>query len=80
MEETCDYRLKKIELNIEKVLDLINGKEGMVTTLMLQQDKINNLPTPSSLKAYSFCGGGLASIMALISWALYGIFKSGGSS
>lgn len=74
-----DFRLKNIELNVEKIIDILNGKDGVITTIMIQQEKIKELPSPTSLKLYSFCGGGVASLMAIISWALYSIFKGGDS-
>ena len=74
-----NFRLKNIELNVEKIIDILNGKDGVITTIMIQQEKIKELPSPTSLKLYSFCGGCVASIIAIVSWALYGIFKGGSS-
>lgn len=75
MANECDYRLVNIEKDVKQIIEILNGKEGIITTLAIQQEKIKDLPTPSSLKMYSFCGGGISSILAIVSWALYRIFK-----
>lgn len=80
MTDDCDFRLKNIEVNVEKIIDILNSNEnGLVTKVALHGQKISDIPSPRSLKLYAFIGGGVSSIIAIISWALYGIFKSGTS-
>lgn len=72
---SVEYRLEDIDSNVKNILTLLNGRDGIVTTLMIQQEKIKDIPTPNTLKCYAAVGGGITSALSIIAWALFSIFK-----
>ena len=77
-----NFRLKNIEVNMEKIdigmntiVSMLNGKKGIITTLELHEQTMKNIPTPNALKCYAAVGGGITSALSIIAWALFSIFK-----
>jgi len=75
-----NYRLENIENNVEKVLMLLNGngKTGIVTSIALHQEKIDNIPTPRTLKVYALMSGASVGFVSFIGYLIVQAFKVAG--
>lgn len=75
MDEDINFRLKKIEKNVEKILEILNGRDGVITTLVLHDEKIKEIPPPRVLKFWAAAGGGIVSSLGLITWLVFQALK-----
>lgn len=71
MTTDIEFRLKNIENNLEKILTLLNGREGVITTLELHQQKMDDIPGPATIKWYATVGGALVSGIGIITYIIY---------
>ena len=78
MTEEENRRFDRIESMVGKIFDLLEGPKGLVTKAALQEQKLDNLPSPNSLKGYAFVGGGLTLFMGFLGYTIIRIFSSGG--
>lgn len=76
MTEDIEFRLKNIESNIEKILSLLNGRGGLVTTIELHDQQMKDIPGPAQLKWYATIGGGIMSGIGIIMYIIYQTIKS----
>lgn len=76
MTTDIEFRLKNIESNIEKVLSLLNGRNGVITTLELHQQKMEDIPGPATIKWYATIGGSLISGIGIITYVIYQSIRS----
>lgn len=75
-----DFRLKNIELNVEKIIDILNSNEnGLVTKVALHTQKLSEIPSPRELKYWSAVGGGIVTSASLCLYLLYQIIKDAGN-
>jgi len=65
-----DVRLTAIEKQLKEILNLLNGRKGLVTTIALQEQKIKDIPSPTNLKWYAFIGGGITVFFGLIGYSV----------
>ena len=80
-DERCDgikFRLANIEKNIEKILKLLlgNGDDGIITETALLKQKVEDLPSPSSLKFFAAVGGGIVTATGLVLFLIVHSVKS----
>jgi hypothetical protein len=76
MDDDINFRLKNIEKNVEKILEILNGRDGVITTLVLHEEKIKEIPPPRVLKFWAAAGGGIVSGLGLITWMVFQALKS----
>ena len=76
MTTDIEFRLKNIENNLEKILLLLNDNEkGLVTKVALHQQKIDEIPSPTTLKYWSAVGGGVVTSVGLFLFILYRVIR-----
>lgn len=66
-------RLKSIETLLDKIFETLNGKGdkgGLVTKVALQEQRLKDLPSPTTLKFYASVGGGVVMVLALLGIAV----------
>lgn len=78
MTEDIEFRLKNIESNIEKILNLLNGngKIGIITQLALHDARIKEIPSPNKLKTFAAVGAGITTSFGLSCWLIYYFIRS----
>ena len=72
-----DKRLEAIEGLLNKIFKILNGctdEGGLVTKVALQEQKLKDLPSPSTLKFYASVGGGVIMVLALLGIAIGSLF------
>ena len=70
-------RLEAIEGLLNKIFKILNGctdEGGLVTKVALQEQKLKDLPSPSTLKFYASIGGGVVMVLALLGIAIGSLF------
>ena len=70
-------RLEAIEGLLNKIFKILNGctdEGGLVTKVALQEQKLKDLPSPSTLKFYASIGGGVVMVLALLGIATVSLF------
>jgi hypothetical protein len=75
--DDCDKRLTAIEGLLNKIFKILNGctdDGGLVTKVALQEQKLEDLPSPSTLKFYASIGGGVIMVLALLGIAIVSMF------
>ena len=77
MDDKDNYRLKNIESDVKEIINILNGKDGLITTIAIQEEKIKEIPSPSSLKWYATIGGGITSSIGIVIWLLCRATKGG---
>lgn len=75
-EAELNRRLCNIEKNIEKILTALNGKEGIITKTALVEQRVNDIPSPTSLKWYAGIGGGAVTCVGLVLFLIIHSIKS----
>jgi hypothetical protein len=70
MTEEENRRLTVIENTVGKIYDCLEGKDGLITTVALQGMKIDGIPSPTTLKAYAFAGGGLTLFIGFLGYTV----------
>ena len=78
---TDDFRLVKMEKNIEKILALLNGNghDGALTKIALHEQKFQNFPTPRALKLYAAMSGGSVGFVSFVGYLIVQGFKAAGA-
>lgn len=78
---TDNFQLEKMSKDIEKILDILNGngQDGALTKIALQEQKIQNLPTPRILKLYALMSGGSVGAISFIGYLIVQAFKVAGA-
>lgn len=73
MDDGIKFRLTNIETLLNKIFKVLegNGGEGLVTTVALHSQKIEDIPKPTQLKFFALVGGGIATSFGLICWLVY---------
>lgn len=75
--DNCDKRLTAIEGLLNKIFKILNGctdDGGLVTKVALQEQKLKDLPSPSTLKFYASVGGSVVMVLTLLGIAVVSIF------
>ena len=70
-------RLEAIEGLLNKIFKILNGctdEGGLVTKVALQEQRLKDLPSPSTLKFYASIGGGVVMVLALLGIAIGSMF------
>lgn len=68
-------RLARIEKQLDEVLSLLNGPNGLVTRIELHEQRIGNIPNPASLKWYAGFGGGVTVVFGAIGFFILRLMK-----
>lgn len=78
---TDDLRLEKMEKNIEKILVILNGngKNGILTRIALNEQKLENYPSPRTLKLYALMSGGSVGFVSFVGYLIVQGFKAAGA-
>lgn len=77
-EAELNRRLSNMESLLGKIFKVLNGNgnEGLVTTVALHSQKIEDIPKPTQLKWYAGIGGGIATSFGLLCWLIYYLIRS----
>ena len=73
----CDKRLEAMENLLNKIFNILNGRDGvggLVTKVALQEQRIEDIPSPTTLKFYASVGGGVIMVLALLGTAIVQLF------
>lgn len=73
-------RITNIETTLSKIFKILNGNgtKGLVTKVALHEQKIEELPSPASLRWYAGIGGGVVTFFSLLIYVVIRIFSSSG--
>ena len=75
----CTNQLIDIKDLLNKVFVVLNGDDdegGLVTRVRLLEQKVADLPSPSTLKFYASVGGGIVLALALLGCAVVKVFTN----
>ena len=72
MDEDVRNSLDRIEGNLAIILKTLNGngQPGLLTKVALQEQRIKDIPSPTSLKFYASVGGGFVILLGLLGYAI----------
>ena len=78
MDEDIKFRLTNIESLLNKIFKVLegNGGEGLVTTVALHSQKMEDIPSPGNLRWYAALGGSAVFCVGMIFYLLSTAIKS----
>ena len=73
----CKDRFDKIDKAFERLEEVLNGKDGLVTQTALLKQQLKDQPSSTTLKFYASVGGGIVMVLGLLGYGFMQLFNSG---
>ena len=73
----CKDRFDKLDQSIKGLHDILNGHDGVVTQVALHEQRLNDQPSPATIKFNASIGGGVIMVLSLIGLAVVQLFTGG---
>lgn len=75
MDENIEFRLKNIEKSVERIIKILEGKDGLITGLALIDQRVAEIPSPTQLKFWSAAGATFVTATGLVFYLLWATVK-----